>query len=81
MKDSHHLRNTHNGRVTFPGLSWTNIAMPDGLYVIPVELVEQHGQPNKILVKGISGGLLGALLGIVLTLMLLGLFLYCLMRY
>ena len=74
MKDPNNLRIVHSDRAASTVLSSSNIALPDGLYVIPAEPVEEQRQPGQLSISWTAGGLLSALLGLALTLMLLALF-------
>ncbi len=74
MKDFPYLQVEHNDRAASTLLSSSNIALPDGLYVIPAEPVEQQRQPGGRLTQLMAGGVLSALLGLALTLGLLALF-------
>ena len=71
MKGRDYLRVEHNN---WAGLSSSNIALPDGLYVIPAERAEEQRQPNELPIKWTAGGLLSALLDLALTLLLLAFF-------
>jgi hypothetical protein len=74
MKDPNYLSTAHSYRAASTVLASSNIALPDGLYVIPAEPVEEQRQPGKLPSTWAAGGRLSALLGLALTLMLLALF-------
>jgi hypothetical protein len=67
MKDPDRLRIEHNNRAASTALPSINIALPDGLYVIPAEPVEEWRQPDELLIKWIAGGLLGIALALMLA--------------